>query len=743
MRPEEPTFWLLNGAVGWRTGDHPGIAVAEDSGIRLAADPEGPLSLTTEDGSLGGLVLPIGMAFDAERRLYLLDTLTSQVKRYEVEQRAFESLSTIGGEGESARQLQAPSNIAIVGDDLYIIDAGNRRVQVFALATLTLRHVWGPWDESLRVVDVDAEEAWSPVDVAALDDHVYLLDSRYGRVLKHRLGTDRLVTIISQPETCDRWTRIAVDTDQCIYLLDPNGPTPKLDQFSAEGEHLAEVYDVGALLDRFEAPLIRSDHLGRFCLPSVLADACPGDAIITSPPVGDPLIHCRSEKDGLLFDRNGWRLGPIVEPEIAGSALYLRSGTWTSEALDSAIFACQWHRIELELADLPAGVQVMVSTYTDNVERSIEEINALPKHLWETQYRILGQMQPSVEAGQPNPHGTDTLVLSHEGQYLWLRLQLYGDGYATPVVSALRTHYPRDSYLKYLPAVYSEDEESRRFMERFLSLFQAQWDEMEQRVDDFAMYLDPDAVPEGRFLSYLAEWLALPLEGSWAEAQKRRLLSAAPEIYKRRGTPQALQAYLEIYLSNITGIETQNLLGFPVIIEGFRWRDYLLLSVPDHAVLGQHHALWSPAVVGRLQLDVFAREGQVRLVSTGDPDRDVFHVHAHRFQVVLPSAWVGNRDAEVMLQRALDSEKPAQSAYDLCLVEPRFRVGVQSTIGLDTIIGEYPSAVLTRPDDEEEPLNRPPRNRLGYDSVLGGRAGERGGMPVGRETRVGVNTQLS
>ena len=30
--------------------------------------------------------------------------------------------------------------------------------------------------------------------------------------------------------------------------------------------------------------------------------------------------------------------------------------------------------------------------------------------------------------------------------------------------------------------------------------------------------------------------------------------------------------------------------------------------------------------------------------------------------------------------------KPAHTRYDLCLVEPRFRVGLQSTVGLDTII---------------------------------------------------------
>jgi hypothetical protein len=78
--------------------------------------------------------------------------------------------------------------------------------------------------------------------------------------------------------------------------------------------------------------------------------------------------------------------------------------------------------------------------------------------------------------------------------------------------------------------------------------------------------------------------------------------------------------------------------------------------------------------------------------------------------------------AERMLRRALEAEKPAHVAYELCLVEARFRVGIQSTIGFDTILGDYPQARLACPnqDDQELPPSRAPRYRLGYDMVLGG-----------------------
>jgi hypothetical protein len=147
--------------------------------------------------------------------------------------------------------------------------------------------------------------------------------------------------------------------------------------------------------------------------------------------------------------------------------------------------------------------------------------------------------------------------------------------------------------------------------------------------------------------------------------------------------------------------------------------------------------LWSADVVGRLQLDTHAQEGLARLVSTGDPERDLFHEYAHRFRVFVPAAWVRTADDERMLRRAIDAAKPAHTQYDLYLVEPRFRVGVQSTVGIDTLVGGHPPARLAC--SREGPPSRPPRQRLGYDTVLARRPDD--DAPV-VPTRVGIDTIL-
>jgi hypothetical protein len=244
-------------------------------------------------------------------------------------------------------------------------------------------------------------------------------------------------------------------------------------------------------------------------------------------------------------------------------------------------------------------------------------------------------------------------------------------------------------------------------------------------------------------MEYLAAWLALPLEGTWTGAEKRRLLEAVPKIYPRIGTPEGLCEYLRIYLQNITHGAAAGLDSYPQVVEGFCERDHLMLSIPEVGRLGRlgHGApLWSPAAVGRLQLGVYATEGEVKLVSTGDPERDIFHEYAHRFRVFVPSAWINTADDERMFRRSVADAKPAHTAYDLVLVEPRFRIGLQSTVGLDTIIGDYPAVRLGRPDAPELPPSRAPRGLLGIDTILAGADAPPPTLHIAPAARVGLDT---
>jgi phage tail-like protein len=74
---------------------------------------------------------------------------------------------------------------------------------------------------------------------------------------------------------------------------------------------------------------------------------------------------------------------------------------------------------------------------------------------------------------------------------------------------------------------------------------------------------------------------------------------------------------------------------------------------------------------------------------------------AHVFTVVVPAAQVPRAAQRQALRDLIEAEKPAHTECQLCLAEPRMRVGLQARIGVDAIVG-----------------GDPPPNRLG-DVVLG------------------------
>ena len=767
MRPQGPTFFLLGGSTkNWRTATADKISVGDET-LTLTGLQDGPDSLISKDGSLGRVVLPIGMATDDQGTLYLLGQREPGVKRFDPDTCSFVRLEGIGD--------SFGSNIAIAGHNLYLADLRNRRVQVFALGTRAIRHVWGPRDDKCRRTSPTSKRAWEPVDVASHQGRAYILDRRYSRVYVHRPGTDRLKLVVKGAIAGVCWTRIALDKQGRIYLLDMAQEKPQVEVYDQHGRHLETKTSSAEIRERFTPPAVQLNEEEKnewsFTLPEDLrlhCEKCSAEKarlafkVPCDPPGTQPVPEPPAIPKVLRFDREGrpW----TKTRKLTGPKTFEEEGKWLSEALDSEIYNCQWHRIELEISKLPAGTRVEVYTYSSSKTANPAEIELLMDHFGLLAYSVAGQAEPpKSKSATPNRH--EFLVQSREGQFVWMRIKLSSDGYDTPAIRSVRIHYPRSSYLEYLPALFSADDDSRWFLERFLSIFQTEWDQLEKRIDDVAALFDPKAVPGGKALEFLASWFALPLEGTWDDAKKRQLLQAVSEIYfgswkastdrtvclteadpaklTRRGTREGVRRYLQVYLQNITGLDATQQGAFPHIDEGFRERQRLMLALGNTSALSHCAPLWSPSVVGRLQFGSYAREGEARLVSTGDPEREIFEEFSHRFRVFVPSSWINTADEEEMVHRALRAEKPAHTSYELCLVEPRFRVGLQSTIGVDTILGAWPKAHLTCMHDKNIPPSRQPRHRLGLDTILAPRPGDHPTLQVGPKTRTGLDTLLN
>lgn len=739
MARRQPTFFLLDERTGRRTGKAEGVAVDRGAGLILTTDPEGALALDSADGSLGGLRLPRGMAIDDSGLVYLL--VGDRIKRFDPQTGRFARLEKVGGPGSEPRLFDRPRDVTVAGDNLYVADAGNGRIQVFDLPTMALVHVF----------EANGGPAWRPWSLASADGAGYWLDRSTGSVWRHHPGSNDPVLIIDRPEGVSAPKALAVDRDGLIYLLDQTAAGPVLRVFDSEGEFTETISDSGQIRSRFQPPAIRADHRGRFCLPDSLTHLC--DRRLPEVPAlpNDPLAACRGPNPtGLLFDSKG-RPIQLNPEEPPGPAVYRQSGRWWSEPLDSKIHRCQWHRIEMTLPALPPGARVTISTLTSDTELGQVDLETASDSRWQTRSSFVGALQPPPGKGpRPEPIETDLLIQSRHGRYLWLRIDLEGDGFSSPSVDAIRVIFPRATAIDFLPALYSAEEESRWFLERFLSILQTEQDGIDRQIADVRRLFDPEAVPDD-FVDYLAEWLNLPLEGAWNPEQKRRMLAAAPEFYPKRGTPEALRRVLQVYLWNLTEIEPDRQGEIPAVTEGFRERRRLLLAAEGSSQLGQPGVgapLWSRSFVGRLQLSAggggFGREGEVRIVSTGDPERDLFHEFAHRFRVFVPSGWVGSDEDEAMLRRAIDAEKPAHTQYDLCLVEARLQVGVQSTVGLDSILGDYTELRL---GCNEDTARRTSDHRLGIDSVLGSTSESPSRLSIQPATnhphRIGIETFLT
>ena len=103
--------------------------------------------------------------------------------------------------------------------------------------------------------------------------------------------------------------------------------------------------------------------------------------------------------------------------------------------------------------------------------------------------------------------------------------------------------------------------------------------------------------------------------------------------------------------------------------------------------LGSCAVLWGRSVVNRSQLGSGAQAGGTRLVSTPDPYHDPFLVFAHRFTVFIPAALAESPSVRAEIVKLVEAESPAGTLGTVTFVEPEMRVGLQSMIGYDTVIG--------------------------------------------------------
>ncbi|WP_445519568.1 phage tail protein I [Streptomyces sp. NEAU-174] len=389
------------------------------------------------------------------------------------------------------------------------------------------------------------------------------------------------------------------------------------------------------------------------------------------------------------------------DPAPPATDTYVTSGSYLTTLIDSGISRCRWHRVRLD-AEVPAGTAAAV-------EIVVSEDGRYDESDWQTS-------APGI---------TDFLVDQPPGRFLRLRLRLSGDGGSTPVLRRIRLDFPRVTSADLLPPAFREDPAADDFTERFLSLFDATLAQLDRVIERYPSLLDPAGVPD-RALPWLAGLLGLSFEAGWDARTRRALLAAAPELYRRRGTPWALREAVRIVFG-----------AAPVVDElaaDRRWAH--LRAARDQgpgAMTGTDQGLGAIRLFGRsasrFRVGGTAL-GAAPLRAFGAPDSDPFTAHAHRFRLLLPA---GSADATA-LRRLVERQAPAHTVGSVRTGGAGFVVGSRSTVGVDTAFVPLPAPVLGGAD----PV------RLNRDGVL--RPGPRGlrrGVGVGVVSAVGMHTRVS
>jgi phage tail-like protein len=674
---------------------------------------------------------PTGLAVDGAGRLIVSDPVNGRIDRFSARGGWLDTVALETGGANVAVDCRHTVYVVVEHDFIVAVPAGPVAVTTFEIDGGSDGYQWhslrlSPLAADVRL-DVDVQAGNEPWTVAHRDDPNNREWSRW-------LSADairRALTPLTLGGREGRYLR--------VRLTPAPGHVPAAFDATAHGARTRRI--VGTTTEIVADA--RADLVEEFGGPPLIVDR-------------DGRLHLLCDDGVRTFDGRG----EAVTPDATRGDRFEREGRFLCGAIDSRIDACQWHRVELRGA-IPPGCSVEVRTTTAEIELTTAELDDLPETSW-TAIEPARSMAP-IEKWSAMACSWDALIPARPGRFLWMELVLRGDGRQTPCVSSAIVEYPRISFRRYLPGVFGMDPAGADFTDRFTAIFDRSLRSIESRLDRLPMDFDPmsapaEAVPgHPDFLSWLGQWIGISLAREWPEARRRRYVKEAARLYCRRGTPDGLHQQLLLLLGFDTAYGEHCLAERPqcrceprrsscpeppscepaepppLLLEHFKLRRWLYAG---HGHLGDDSMLWGRAIVGRSELSDGtsppagnAQIGVTTLDTVPDPLRDPFHVYAHKFSVFVPARVRDDALERRALERLLRLEAPAHTEVDIRYVEPRYRVGVQASIGLDGVIARTPRGVTLD------------SSRLRQGTVLSGQPD----APHLRldDTRVGLTTRLT
>ena len=660
-------FLTLNKKTAWDEGLPFRVRISEE-GIKIAETQKYVVDLAVGKEAFPGELEVRDYAVGRCNTIYLLDQ-EGTVWLCDPRQKRFERIYWTKG------YIQYPLSIAITADTVYIGDGGAEgRIFAFALVNWQLR-----WciNTGFPAVDLAVNEEGKLFALNAGERRVFIFNTGGGLIEKIILdGSDRDLTALTVSRdgmlySFDRHSNKLLSVDLGSGEINYN-----LLAFNREFAGLA-VDTQGSIFIGSSSGICKYDQSGKFT----------GEIIAYTGTVKGLAVDGR-DKLFVLGAVEVTRLTKrtvLARPEVGR----LPKGVYFSKAFDSAAPGTRWHKFVLD-TEIPENTQIKVS-YLIAEHNSVDDYITQGSAVDEEELDKIVTHLNGLNWSQPLINPGDALVLkgesssdeSSQGRYLWLRIELTGNEADSPVLRSIRVYLPRSSYLRYLPAVYQEDDSSRYFLERFLSLFETFFSKLEDKTYHVTSLFDPAAVP-GEFLHRLAAWLGIVVDENWSEEKLRLLIKKAMDLYRKRGTCAGIEEMIELY----TGIK-------PYIIEHFK-------------------------------LDCMQDEKLKELLYGDDPFMFTVLLNPVKADKGCFTVRDFTDNELVTVRRILSSEKPAHTDARLVVLQPWIYLDQYTYLGVNTCLSE-PSPCLdtgasmprdTVLTDYEAAGQMERRSRLGLDTIL-------------------------
>lgn len=295
---------------------------------------------------------------------------------------------------------------------------------------------------------------------------------------------------------------------------------------------------------------------------------------------------------------------------------------YTSHLLDSGEKQTKWSRLYIRFKqDSNIRVRMFVSEHREQILDFRYEVHGINGH-------------------------EDCLLRNVTGRYVCLMVEGVPENQNPNHFLEIEIFFQSESWMSYLPEVYTAELPEDSFLFRYFSIFQWLYYDMGERIRETPHMLYP-RFASLEYLDWLAGWFDLDNRTIWNREQLMYLLENGNRLLSIRGT----RGYMEEMVKLFTGY-------IPFIVEYYQLEPY--------------------------QSNIRKRKRLEQLY--GD--------NAYVLTVVLPQEAAAEKQKSAMLRQLIRSCIPADMEYRLIILEPYIFLDHYTYIGINSQLGGYRNVAL-------------------------------------------------